>query len=196
MSKRTSILLGVIAILVVGFLGVRFFSGLQDTWICQDGEWIKHGNPSVPMPRETCDEDNEDKVIGQGVMSVKIFLSDSQFVGEPYFDCARTAAVERWVPKTLGVARGSLEALLQGATQGEIDRGFFSNINSGVQIQRLVIENGVAEVDFNEQLEFQVGGSCMVTAIRAQITDTLKQFPTVDSVVISINGRTEDILQP
>ncbi|PIP22172.1 MAG: hypothetical protein COX38_02115, partial [Candidatus Nealsonbacteria bacterium CG23_combo_of_CG06-09_8_20_14_all_39_25] len=48
----------------------------------------------------------------------------------------------------------------------------------------------------DEQLEFQVGGSCKVSAIRAQITQTLKQFPTVDEVVISINGRTEDILQP
>jgi len=35
-----------------------------------------------------------------------------------------------------------------------------------------------------------------VTAIRAQITETLKQFPTVENVVISIDGRTEDILQP
>ena len=33
-------------------------------------------------------------------------------------------------------------------------------------------------------------------AIRVQITETLEQFPTVDSVIISIDGRTEDILQP
>ena len=65
-----------------------------------------------------------------------------------------------------------------------------------MRIQGLTIENGVAKVDFSEQLEFQVGGSCRVAAIRAQITDTLKQFPTVDSVVISIDGRTEDVLQP
>jgi spore germination protein GerM len=45
-------------------------------------------------------------------------------------------------------------------------------------------------------LEFQVGGSCRVAAIRAQITDTLKQFPPVDEVIISIDDRTEDILQP
>jgi len=35
-----------------------------------------------------------------------------------------------------------------------------------------------------------------VAAIRAQIRETLKQFPTVDEVIISIDGRTEDILQP
>jgi len=117
-------------------------------------------------------------------------------VGEPYFDCSRTIAVERQVPKTLAVTKTAIEALLRGATQEEINQGFVSNINSGVRIQKLIIENEVAKIDFDEQLEFQVGGSCRVAAIWAQITETLKQFPTVDSVLISINGRTEDILQP
>lgn len=129
-------------------------------------------------------------------MTVKIFLSDSRFVGEPYFDCSRTIAVERQVPKTSGVARAALEALLRGATQEEINQGFNSNINPGVRMKKLTIENGVAKVDFDEQLDFQVGGSCRVAAIRAQITETLKQIPTVEDVIISIDGRTEDILQP
>ena len=129
-------------------------------------------------------------------MTVKIFLSDSHFMGEPYFDCSQTIAVERQVPKTLAVTKTAIEALLRGATQEEINQGFVSNINSGVRIQSLIIENSIAKVDFDEQLEFQVGGSCRVAAIRAQITETLKQFPTVDNVIISIDGRTEDILQP
>jgi hypothetical protein len=129
-------------------------------------------------------------------MTSKIFLSDSNFVNEPYFDCSKTIAVERQVFKTAAVARAALEALLRGAVQDEINRGFVSTINPGTRIKKLTIENGAAKVDFDEQLEFQVGGSCMVAAIRAQITQTLKQFSTVDSVIISINGRTEDILQP
>ncbi|MCR4261016.1 MAG: GerMN domain-containing protein [Candidatus Colwellbacteria bacterium] len=196
MNKHIPILFGAIVILTVTLLSIRFFSGSEDAWICQDGEWVQHGYPSTSMPEEACDSDSEDGVDGQESMAVQIFLSDSRFAGEPYFDCARTVAVERLVPKTLGVARVALETLLQGATQGEIDRGLFSSINSGVEIQKLTVGDGVAEVDFNEQLESQVGGSCRVTAIRAQIIDTLKQFPTVDSVAISINGRTEDILQP
>jgi len=132
----------------------------------------------------------------QEFMTIKIFLSDSRFAGEPYFDCSRTIAVERQIPKTLAVGRAAIEALLRGAKQEEISQGFVSSINSGVRIQKLAIENGVAKVDVDEHLEFQVGGSCRVTAIRAQIAETLKQFSTVDSVIISINGRTEDILQP
>jgi len=134
--------------------------------------------------------------ISEEFMTVKIFLSDSRFVGEPYFDCSRTIAVEREVPKTLAVAKAATEALLRGETQEEINQGFVSNINSGVRIQSLTIEDGVAKIDFDEQMEFQTGGSCRVAAIWAQITETLKQFPTIDSVEVSINGRTEDILQP
>ncbi len=138
--------------------------------------------------------------IPEELMTAKIFLSDSRFVNEPYFDCSRTIAVERQVPKSKAVATAALEALLRGATEEEINQGFVSNINSGVRIQKLTIDpsadGGVAKVDFDEQLEFQVGGSCRVAAIRAQITQTLKQFPTVNEVIISINGRTEDILQP
>ena len=134
--------------------------------------------------------------MSQEFTTVKMFLNDSRFAVEPYFDCSRTIAVERQAPKILAVARAAIEALLRGATEEEINHGFVSNINPGVRIQKLTIENGIAKVNFDEQLEFQVGGSCRVAAIRAQITDTLKQFPTVDSVIISINDRTEDILQP
>lgn len=186
MKKIFIIIMIVVVILALWFF-IRFvIGGPEDTWICTDSGWVKHGVPNAPMPSEPCGEN----------MTVRIFLSDSRFAGEPYFDCSRTIAVERQVPKTLAVAKTAVETLLRGATQKEIDQGFVSNINSGVRIQKLTIENGTAKVDFDERLEFQVGGSCRVAAIRAQITETLKQFSTVDNVIISINGRTEDILQP
>ncbi len=111
------------------------------------------------------------------------------------YECNNVFAVNRFVPKTSAPARAALEELLKGPTETEKSQ-YFTSINSGVKIQSLTIENGVAKADFDEQLEYQVGGSCRVAAIRAQITQTLKQFSTVKNVVISINGRTEDILQP
>lgn len=198
-------------------LGITPAQALGD-WMTEDfvpfSSTLLFAVPSTPKGRLVLEKDNpsglpehadeltipvyfkEAPEISQEFMTVKIFLSDSRFVGEPYFDCSRTIAVERQVPKTLTVTKTAIEALLRGATQEEINQGFVSNINSGVRIQSLIIENEVAKIDFDEQLEFQVGGSCRVAAIWAQITETLKQFPTVDSVLISINGRTEDILQP
>ncbi len=128
------------------------------------------------------------------LMTVKVFFNNSEL--DPEFSCNKVFPVEREIPKTQAVARAALEELLKGATDVDKEQGFFTNINPDVKIQSLSVENGVAKVDFDEQLEFQVGGSCRVSAIRAQITQTLKQFPTVNSVIISIDGRTEDILQP
>ncbi len=128
-------------------------------------------------------------------MTVKVFFSNSIFDPE-VMDCQKNFAVDRTIPKTLAVARAALEQLLAGPTDAEKAEGYFTSINPGVKIQSLVVANGIASVDFDGQLEFQVGGSCRVAAIASQIRETLKQFPTVTDVVISINGRTEDILQP
>jgi uncharacterized membrane protein len=44
-------------ILVLAFanalFGINIFSG-EDSWICEQGEWVKHGVPSAPMPEELC----------------------------------------------------------------------------------------------------------------------------------------------
>jgi len=127
-------------------------------------------------------------------LKVKVYFNNNKL--DPEFSCNKVFPVEREITKTQAVARAALEELLKGSSEKEKVEGFFTSINPGVKIQSLVIENGTAKVDFDEQLEFQVGGSCRVAAIRAQITQTLKQFPTVNSVIISIDGRTEDILQP
>ena len=127
-------------------------------------------------------------------LKVKVYFNNNKL--DPEFSCNKVFPVEREITKTQAVARAALEELLKGSSEKEKVEGFFTSINPGVKIQSLVIENGTAKVDFDEQLEFRVGGSCRVAAIRAQITQTLKQFPTVNDVIISINGRTEDILQP
>lgn len=130
------------------------------------------------------------------LMSVKIFLNDSNYVNEPSFDCSVTKEVERTVPQTLGVARASIEALLRGEKPEERELGLVSNINPGVNMNSISIEDGVAKVDFNQKFNEGVGGSCRVISIRAQIENTLKQFPNVEEVVISVNGETDDVLQP
>jgi len=126
--------------------------------------------------------------------AVKIFFNNSRL--DPEFSCNKVFPVQRLIAKTQTPARKALELLLEGPSQDEKNQEFLTSINSGVKIQSLTVQNGVAKVDFDEQLEHQVGGSCRVSAIRSQITETLKQFPTVKSVLISIDGRTEDILQP
>lgn len=125
---------------------------------------------------------------------VKIYFNNNKL--DPEISCNKVFPVEREVSKTVAVAKAALEQLLEGPTETERNQQYLTSINSGVKIQKLIIENNIAKVDFDETLEKAVGGSCRVSAIRAQITETLKQFPTIKSVIISINGRTEDVLQP
>lgn len=40
-------------LLALAVFGVRLFSG-EDDWLCKDGQWIKHGQPSRPAPTEPC----------------------------------------------------------------------------------------------------------------------------------------------
>jgi len=288
----------VVAILYFGIL--RLVSGPEDTWICQNGQWVKHGNPSAAMPTALCPsqqpalvepdiiltsikandiisspliiegkakgpwffeasfpvqlidangnvlaqillEANKDwmttnyvRFMGRmtfdsgtnanGIlifnndnpsglpentksfevpvrfqpaietMSVKIYFNNEKM--DPEFSCNKVFAVERTIPKTTAISRAAIEELLKGPTAAERLQGYFTSINSGVKIQSLIIENEVAKIDFDEQLQNQVGGSCRVSAIRSEIIETLKQFSTIKSVIISINGETETILQP
>lgn len=128
-------------------------------------------------------------------MNVKVFFSSSKLNPE-LIDCSLVFPVQREIEKTAAVGRAALNELFKGTTEQEEDAGYFTNINEGVEIQSLSIKNKVAYVDLNSKLQEGVGGSCKVSAIRSQITETLKQFSTVDSVVISIDGQSEDILQP
>jgi len=134
------------------------------------------------------------KTDASAVSKVYAYFNNSRM--DPEASCNKVFPVEREVPKTQAIARAAIEELLKGPTEAEKSQDFFTSINSGVKIQKLTIENGVAKIDFDSQIEFQVGGSCRVSAIRSQIIETLKQFSTVQSVIISVNGRTEDILQP
>ena len=145
------------------------------------------------------------KILKTDNSTSKVYIYFNNNRMDTAISCNKVFPVERIVPnpqatdivaKSLTLARVAVEELLKGPTGAEKSQGFFTNINSGVKIQNLTIKERVAKIDFDEQLEFQVSGSCKVSAIRAEISETLKQFPTVKDVVISINGKTEDILQP
>ena len=125
---------------------------------------------------------------------VKIFFGNIKKDPE-VLNCEKVYSVEREVFENKEMVQ-ALEELLKGPTLEEQEKGYLTNINSGVNINSLIVENNIAKVDFDEQLGFQVGGSCRVMAIRSQITGTLVQFPEINDVIISINGRIEDILQP
>jgi hypothetical protein len=128
----------------------------------------------------------------QNKMNVKAFFGNSSTGAE----CEKVASVNRQVTKAPQVGAASILELLKGPTATEKAAGFTTAINAGTHLNNINIKDGVATVDFSSELGKNVAGSCRVAAIRAQITETLKQFATVKSVIISINGKSKDILQP
>jgi hypothetical protein len=57
MKKILIFMLLVVVIGLSGFFVIRFlFGGDEDAWICVDNQWVKHGNPSSPMPLTACNE--------------------------------------------------------------------------------------------------------------------------------------------
>ncbi|MCX6745004.1 MAG: GerMN domain-containing protein [Candidatus Parcubacteria bacterium] len=316
MSKQLQVILTALAIVIILALGtIAYFKfSTEDTWLCQNGVWVKHGNPNASMPTTGCgtvvnnnynannnsninaippvtnpniivdfpqtndeltspvtitgsartwyfeasfpvkllDEtgkeiaavpaqaqgdwmtdqfvpfkatleflvakdqngtlvlmkdnpsglpENDEKVEipvklkGVETMSVKVFFG-SETKNPGALDCTKVFPVDRLISKIQTTAQAAIEELLKGPTASEIDQKFFTSINSGVKLQKITIKDGAAYADFDKTLEFQVGGSCRVAAIAAQITETLKQFSAIKNVVVSIDGRTEDILQP
>lgn len=52
--KKSYLIIGTLfALAIIIILLIRFASG-EDNWICKNGNWIKHGNPASPMPKENC----------------------------------------------------------------------------------------------------------------------------------------------
>ena len=54
-------MIGISLLALLGvLLGIRFIlGGDKDDWICEKGIWIRHGNPSAPMPASGCGEESE-----------------------------------------------------------------------------------------------------------------------------------------
>jgi len=50
-KKSLFVLLALLAILLI----LRFVvGGPEDDWVCVENQWVKHGNPVVAMPKESC----------------------------------------------------------------------------------------------------------------------------------------------
>ncbi|HUW21435.1 MAG TPA: hypothetical protein VMW41_02080 [Candidatus Bathyarchaeia archaeon] len=61
-KKTSNIALCVVFVTVAAWGILRFiFGGPEDTWLCQNGQWIKHGNPAKPPPDTGCGEASSQK---------------------------------------------------------------------------------------------------------------------------------------
>ncbi len=144
----------------------------------------------APPKEETTPAPAVEKIAEGG----KIYLY--YFTGELSNDCASTVKFERALDARYGAEEvAALVTLVKPLTEEEKAQGYYSEIPSGTHLRKLTITKGVATADFNDALN-SGGGSCSMTARRAQIENTLLQFPDIKTVVITVNGNAATALQP
>jgi spore germination protein GerM len=111
-------------------------------------------------------------------------------------DCTKVFPLSRTILNAETFGPGAMESLLKGISEDEKTAGYSTGLNSGVLLQKFEIKSKVAYIDFSSGFNEGVAGSCRVQAIKSQIEKTLDAFPDIDSVVISVNGKTEGVLEP
>jgi hypothetical protein len=179
----------IIIIALVLFLlliaAIRLFSG-EDTWVCSEGQWVKHGHPSEPQPSTSCADQ---------ILKFKVFFGSSN-IDPGALECGTTYGVSRQADFSGSKYGIALKSLLDGPSALEKEQGYFSSLNPETQMPKIEMADGVVTLNFGPDLDQGIGGSCMVSAIRSQIVNTIKQFPEVKEVVIAIDGNSEEALQP
>jgi len=176
--------------------------------------WMLEGPPPQPENQKASliIQDESQAVLAQQPVLVLSHDDPGTQVISLYWLLGETLQAEtRHIVKTDRVEAATLEELLWGPPPLNL-AGFSTAIpfpeevlsypgrgpdwGSLVVLRGLTIENGVAIADFSKEINAYGGGSARVLAIREQITQTLKEFPSVKEVVIAVEGETEGILQP
>lgn len=96
------------------------------------------------------------------------------------------------VEKSVGVAQAALNELISG---NPLTLGAFKVLPADTEILGIIIENGLATVDFSaEVLQANVGSSGEALGI-ASIVNTLTEFPTIEEVQFTVDGNAENAME-
>jgi germination protein M len=102
-------------------------------------------------------------------------------------DGEHLVAVEKEVPKVEGIARQTINALIEGP---DFQSGLLPTIPAGTSLLDINIkEDGLCIVDFSEELVANMPGGQLNEQLTVySIANTLCQFPTVDRIEFRVNG--------
>ncbi len=193
-KKIPTVIIAVIAILTIWFF-IRFVvGGPEDTWICVDGEWVKHGAPSASMPTELCGEKP------QAEKTIKLYYYNPELDRDESGNiaCGRKglSPVEKKIPITKTPIQDAINLLLKGKenlTQTDKTQGIITEYPlEGLVLKGASLKDGVLTLEFDDPKNKTVGGSCRVGILWFQVEATAKQFPEVRQV----RFLPEEIFQP
>jgi len=198
MKIKFSKILTVVSALIIlaGFaLCVRIFlGGPEDSWICSNGEWVKHGAPDTPKPTEPCG----DKA-ATAMTEVKLFYYnpglDEDASGNILCSRQGIAPVTREIPATATPIKDTVSLLLKGELT---DTERADGIETEFPLEGLALkdasldDDGVLTLTFDDPNNKTSGGACRAGILWFEVEATAEQFAEVR------NARflPEDIFQP
>lgn len=112
-------------------------------------------------------------------------------------DCSLVYPVERRASSKTAIYRAAIEELLKGPSTGEKADGYATAMPANATLKSVAADaNGVVTADFSDSLKRGISGECRTSGIRSQIVATLRQFPEVHDVIITVNGTSDNVLVP
>ncbi len=96
----------------------------------------------------------------------------------------KVAPVRRTTRETPQVATAAVQSLLAGPQED----GFASAVPDGTELHGIVVAGGTATVDVSSAFS-SGGGSLSMQARLAQLVYTVTQFPTVERMVLRVDGK-------
>lgn len=125
----------------------------------------------------------------QETMNITIYLSGPM---DDNTSCDKVYAVGRTTLKTKAVAQATMKELLKGPSQGEKDQKFSSFFSDATKdaLLSLIIKNETAYVNLADLRKIipNASTSCGSSQLMSQIETTLKQFPTINKVIVAFDG--------
>lgn len=154
-------------------------------------QWKKEGNCFCAAPKSCKCVSGKCEGVFEELMTVNVFFSNSEL--DPEVSCNKVFPIERKIPKTQAVAEVALEELFKGPTEVEKSQGYISWFSQETKdiLRNVKIENNTAYVNLKDirQIIPNVSTSCGSAEFLAEVETTLKQFPTVNKVIIAIDGK-------
>ena len=139
MKKSVIISLVILVLAVIAFLR---FSSSEDTWLCENGEWIKHGNPSEAQPVTSCVGSNDkqpdsDRTIVEKYIrdNIKTIVAEKPVLGGSWYV---TSIDVNPLTKT-----GTME-YEDGHIQG---KAIFEYVRNGMQVTINLINSSLSEAE-------------------------------------------------
>lgn len=177
MSKKRLI------VLLIIIVGVWYFWGRSRVVDGPARESAKVENSTSPQPSPNLGEEENRGEVGDGQVRVHYFTKVA------LAECSmETVVLEQTAdPKYGHRAAGALVAMTL-ALPAEVREQYVSALSLATRLLSMRIDDeGAAMADYNSALDDALT-SCAKDQRRAQIERTLKEFPEIKSVVVTVNG--------